>query len=69
MRPNDENMVLWCLQRKKRGNWLETRAIIGEKMMAKFENAGYLNRIDDDWEITPQGMAQVLKFLLSAPCF
>ena len=63
------NVILLCLMRKKRGNWEKTQKIIGSEIMQKFEAAGFLNRIGDDWQISPQGRAMAVRTVFTCSCF
>ncbi len=55
--------------RKKRGNWEKTQEIIGHEIMTKFESAGYLSRIGNEWQISPQGRAMAVRAVFSCNCF
>jgi hypothetical protein len=63
------NVILLCLMRKKRGNWEKTQEIIGHEIMTKFESAGYLSRIGNEWQISPQGRAMAVRAVFSCNCF
>ena len=54
-------VILLSLMRKKRGNWAETQKIIGSEIMSRFESAGYLSRIGDEWYVSPKAQALVVK--------
>ncbi len=57
------------MMRKKRGNWEKTQKIIGSEIMQKFETAGYLSRIGNEWQISPQGRAMAVQAVFSCGCF
>ncbi len=63
------NAILLCMMRKKRGNWEKTQEIIGHEIMTKFETAGYLSRIGNDWQINPQERAMAVRAMFSRSCF
>ena len=48
------NLILLCLMRMKKGSWQEAQKWVGAELMTKFENAGYLSRVNDNWEMSPE---------------
>lgn len=62
-------IILLCLMRNKRGDWEKTQNIIGSEIMQKFETAGYLSRIGNEWQISPQGQALAVRAVFSRSCF
>lgn len=56
-----ECMLLISMMRQKWGNWHETQNFIGNEIMSKFENSGYISRIGNEWHINPEKRLQALR--------
>lgn len=65
----DKEAVMLHLVRRKKGNWNEAQALFGAEVMTEFEEAGYIQRDNDDWLITTSGKMKGLDIVFHAPLF